>query len=255
MATWYYFRRDGEASSFYAQSSTENDGSRAQITSPMTRSFFQTITKSFGTICLSSILLALLKTLHYLYRRSKNSKNAWVRAILNALLSCVESILRVFNLYALVRVGVRHEKYCDAAMATWELIKQRGVEALVNDDCVDIVMGGGRWIGAVTLAGVGFIASKIAYKLDWDIAFMVTVVSFFFGFSILSVMAVTVEMSAVTLFVLLAENPEAMLLNHPIMCRRLVHVIIDRCEAEGWVVPDEIKELAAETGQPLRRGI
>ncbi|KAJ1566052.1 putative choline transporter, neither null mutation nor overexpression affects choline transport, partial [Cladochytrium tenue] len=156
LASWYYFRKDGAPRSYYVGSEVERarqvggasraSDTRWQLGSPITRSFLQAVTRSFGSVCLSSALLAFLKTLHYLQRRAKNSRSAWVRAILSALLSCVESVLRVFNLYALVRVGVRHEGYCSAAKGTWRLIKERGVEAVVNDDCVDHVTGGGRWL-------------------------------------------------------------------------------------------------------------
>ncbi|KAJ1565744.1 hypothetical protein HK405_011693, partial [Cladochytrium tenue] len=42
-------------------------------------------------------------------------------------------------------------------------------------------------------------------------------------------------------------DPDAMLVNHPVACRRLVAVVIQRCEAQGWIVPEEYNQLAEKT--------
>ncbi|KAJ3096451.1 putative choline transporter, neither null mutation nor overexpression affects choline transport [Phlyctochytrium planicorne] len=260
IGTWYYYKPDlGSANRAIPLQQISEPGRRnrlllekkkehIQLRHPMVRSFIQAITFSFGTICFASLILASLKTFHYMYRRARNSRKPILRTIVLLLLSCIEWILKVFNLYALARVGVRHEGYCSAAKKTAEVLKVRGMEAVVNDDCVDKVMGGGRWVGAISVSVSGFIASKFVYKLDWDISFMVAIVSLLFGFSILSIMASTVEMSVVTLFVCLAENPEAMLLNHPLECATLAKIVRGRCIVMGWEVPEEIMALCRQTG-------
>ncbi|KAI8837058.1 plasma-membrane choline transporter-domain-containing protein [Chytridium lagenaria] len=242
IGTWYYYRPDGKPLS-------KSKSTNLQIRHPMLRSFLHAITLSFGTICFSSLVLAILKTAHYMYRRARNSRKPIVRTIVLALLSCLEWILKVFNSYALVRVGLRHEGYCTAARRTAELIRVRGVEAVVYDDCVEKVVGGGRWVGAIVVGFVGFVTAKAGFRLDWDIgkSFMVLVISILFSLSILSIMASTVETSVATVFVCLAENPEAFLLNHPIECAKLARIVRGRCEVMGWEVPPEIDALYRRT--------
>ncbi|KAJ3173399.1 putative choline transporter, neither null mutation nor overexpression affects choline transport [Irineochytrium annulatum] len=261
MATWYYFKpeavryaqpppRSTSAAvlaepSVPATLTTASPGlaivtskPNLQLQRPVIRSFAQSITRSLGTICFASLILASLKTLHYFYRRAKNSRKPIFKLIVLTLLSCIENILRVFNLYAMVRVGVRHESFVQAARKTAGMIRERGVEAIVTDDGVDRVMSAGRIAGAITIGFVGWVVG-ISHKLDFDVGLLVLVISLLFGFAVLSVMAVTVEMSVAALFVMVAENPEAMVINHPSLCADLVKVVRGRCMMMGWAVPLE----------------
>ncbi|ORY44532.1 hypothetical protein BCR33DRAFT_717027 [Rhizoclosmatium globosum] len=177
LGTWYY-------SPIFPEKQAD---SRAIV-----RAAGRACTYSFGTICLASLCTASLKTLHYIYKRGKNSSSKTVKTIVTALLGFLAHVLQVFNLYALVRVGV----------------------------------------------------PKIVHSLDWDITLMLTITALFFGWAMLSIMGVTVEMGVVALFVCLAEDPEVLLFpGKKEECRELVEALVERCRERGWQIPGEVARL------------
>ncbi|KAJ3093496.1 hypothetical protein HK100_006579 [Physocladia obscura] len=231
LGTWYYQSRDDDA------------GEKPVKKSAILKSFGHAVTLSFGSICLSSLFLAVLKTAHYFYKKAKNSRSLWVKAIVNALFGWMDYLLKTFDLYALVRVGIHYEPYLVAAKTTWGLISQQGLDALINDDCIETVTSSTSLLGSITLGSIAFITSKIVFKLDWDITLMCVFVSLLFGFAMLSIMGVTVEMGVVALFVCLAEDGEVLIDLHPRECKVLVEALVERCRERGWKIPGEVEIL------------
>lgn len=69
-------------------------------------SFFRAITYSFGSICLGSFLVALVKALRSLeYYTRDNEDFQFLSCIIQCLLGCIESILEEINKWAYVYVG------------------------------------------------------------------------------------------------------------------------------------------------------
>ncbi|KAJ3286010.1 hypothetical protein HDU79_006879 [Rhizoclosmatium sp. JEL0117] len=229
LGTWYY-------SPIFPEKQSD---SRAIV-----RAAGHACTYSFGTICLASLCTASLKTLHYIYKRGKNSSSKTVKTIVTALLGFLAHVLQVFNLYALVRVGVRYEPYVQAARTTWNLIQTQGLEALLNDDAIESITTSTSALGSLTLGTIAFFTAKIVHSLDWDITLMLTITALFFGWAMLSIMGVTVEMGVVALFVCLAEDPEVLLFpGKREECRELVEALVERCRERGWQIPGEVARL------------
>ncbi|KAJ3242540.1 putative choline transporter, neither null mutation nor overexpression affects choline transport [Chytriomyces hyalinus] len=241
LGTWYYFGHDDDD----AKRGKSRDPSQRQqdlpfqLRQPILASFFQAISYSFGSICLSSLILAALKTGHYFYKRGKNTSSVWLKALIEFFFGWMEFILKVYNLYSLVRVGVEYEPYCEAASKTWGLIQDQGIDALVNDDSIENVTSSTSTLGSITLGTIAFILAKIMYRLDWDITLLCVIVSLLFGYAMLSIMGVTVEMGTVALFVVMAEDPEVLMVRHRRECGVLVEALIERCRDRGWAVPKE----------------
>ncbi|KAJ3021619.1 UNVERIFIED_CONTAM: putative choline transporter, neither null mutation nor overexpression affects choline transport [Siphonaria sp. JEL0065] len=215
----------------------ETDRKRKNV---IVSAFGHASTFSLGTICFSSLLLAGLKTGHYFYKKAKNSNSVWVKALVNALFGWLEYVLKLFNLYSLVRVGVRYESYLEACKTTLNLIQTQGLDMLINDDCIEQITSSTSLLGSITLGSIAFITSKIVHHLDWDITLLVVCISVFFGYAMLSIMGVTVEMGVVALFVCVAEDPEVLLRHGRRECGELIEAIVERCRERGWRVPDEI---------------
>ncbi|KAJ3091190.1 putative choline transporter, neither null mutation nor overexpression affects choline transport [Quaeritorhiza haematococci] len=221
-----------------------NPNADAQLRYPTLRSFAQSLTTSFGTICLGSLIVASLKTFHYLYKRAQNADNRpIIKTIVLTLLSCLTYILQTFNLYAFVRVGVFCEGYLEAARKTLDSVKSKGLEMLVNDDLVDGVLSGGRVLGGLSLGAVAAVVARWRFALDWDLVLLLTVFGLLFGFTILSIMAVVIEIAVATLFICFAEDPEALLVNHPKECRKFVKALRWRCKQRKWDLPRDVWEI------------
>jgi hypothetical protein len=56
----------------------------------------------------------------------------------------IENLVQYFNIYAYTQVAIYGKDYCTAAKATWNLVKRRGIDAIINDNLIGIVifMGG-----------------------------------------------------------------------------------------------------------------
>jgi hypothetical protein len=50
--------------------------------------------------------------------------------------SVIESYIEFLNEYAFAQVAIYGKDYCQAAHDTWELIKARGVDLIINDDLI-----------------------------------------------------------------------------------------------------------------------
>lgn len=59
---------------------------------------------------------------------------------MECIISCIEDLVEYFNQYAFTQVAIYGKDYCTAAKATWELVKTKGVDAIINDKyCPKIV--------------------------------------------------------------------------------------------------------------------
>jgi hypothetical protein len=93
---------------------------------PLKRCLKRTLTTSFGSVCLGSLLISIVKTLKYILEQSKKSRNNWATCIAKCILNCFEGVIEYINLYAFTYVAIYGMPYCDAARNVWHLLEQRG---------------------------------------------------------------------------------------------------------------------------------
>jgi len=122
----------GVVGSWYFFSKTKNAPKM-----PIFYALKRAITYSFGSIVLGSLIVAILKTARYFYRKAKNSRKPWVKLVVLCFFTCIESIIQTFNMYAFVQVAIYGSSYCVAGKNTLKLIKKCGIEAIANDDLTD----------------------------------------------------------------------------------------------------------------------
>jgi hypothetical protein len=97
------------------------------------------LTYSFGSISFGSLLVAIVQFLRQLcsvaQQQSAQSGN-FVGTILFCVLGCFISLLEwaveFLNRYAFSYIALYGKPYLEAAKATWRMIKDRGIDALVN---------------------------------------------------------------------------------------------------------------------------
>lgn len=103
-------------------------------------SFFFAITGGLGSICIGSFTIALLKALQYLYEKGTNSKNPCVQVIIRVACCVLQAVLKLFNSYAFVFVGLKGIGYCDAARRTMDAFAKDGVAAIAADEALHDVV-------------------------------------------------------------------------------------------------------------------
>lgn len=100
------------------------------------------LTYSFGSICLGSLLVAIVQFLRQLcsVARSQARNEGGVAGIAGYILFCVlgciiailEWAIRFLNRYAFSHIALYGKAYIPAAKDTWQMIKDRGIDALIN---------------------------------------------------------------------------------------------------------------------------
>merc|ERR1719213_968500 len=126
-------------------------------------------TKSFGSICFGSLLVAIVRLLRIMVnssRRQANNRNA-AQAVLACLVSCIlsiiEDIMEWFNTFAYVQVAVRGLKYTDSCRATAALARTNNFGAVRSQILSTSVVG----YGVLLSATVGVIVAFVACPYDF----------------------------------------------------------------------------------------
>lgn len=173
---------------------------------PTSTAFKRATTSSFGSICLGSLLVAILKTLRQLVNSSRRGNN-WLACIASCILAVLDNLIEYFNMYAFTQVAIYGKTYCQAAKDTWTLVKARGVDAIVNDNLISGVLVMGAIIGGVFTAVVGAIVAFISIHDYWvSLAF----ISFLIGMSLVMLTMEVIESGVATIFVCFAMDPAAL---------------------------------------------
>jgi hypothetical protein len=183
-----------------------------QVTSPTAESFKRASTYSFGSVCFGSLIVAVIEFVKLLVDTS-DERNSIGGAILSCLLGIIEDLVRYFNKYAYTQIAIYGKPYIEAAQSTWELVKSRGVEAIINDNLVGTALA----LGCTFIALVSETVTSVVFKLahgnyEKDIMQYVltlvatTLISFLVSNTALSV----INSGVTTTFVCLAEDPAAL---------------------------------------------
>ena len=100
------------------------------------------LTYSFGSISFGSLVVAIIQFLRQLCSVARSQAGAEggvggmigyaLFCILGCLISILEWAVNFFNRYAFVHIALYGKAYIPAAKDTWKMIKDRGIDALVN---------------------------------------------------------------------------------------------------------------------------
>ena len=122
-------------------------------------------TFSFGSICLGSLLVAILQAIRAIVHSARNSDDGIVVCLADCILGCLEAIMEYFNRWAFIYVGLYGYNFMDAGRNVIRLFKSRGWTMIINDDLVsNVLFFQSLGIGAVC-GGIGMVANEI--NGDW----------------------------------------------------------------------------------------
>ncbi|KAJ2336938.1 putative choline transporter, neither null mutation nor overexpression affects choline transport [Coemansia sp. RSA 2681] len=184
-------------------------------------------TNSFGSICFGSLIVALIQTVRSILRaiRSQGNDNIAVQLIaccVDCILGCIEGMVAFFNKYAYVEIAIYGKPFTQAAKDTWSLIKDRGVDALINDCLIGNVLQMGSFLCAAVVALVAWLyitITKPEYNSTGSYTAPIILSAFVIAMSMFMVLLKCIDSGAATTFVCLAEDPEAMARNNPELFR------------------------------------
>lgn len=189
-------------------------------------SLFRSVTYSFGSICLGSLLVAIVEAIRGTLRVMARSRRAGIlRCVAQCLLLWVERIAEYFNRWAFVYVGLYGYSYIDAGKRVFALFAHRGWTVLISDTLVNrmlgvmcLCVGMVTSLVAVAVATIGVVASDDG--AEGTVA-VIALFAFFIG-ALMSSMVFGVLSSAVeAVVVLFAEAPAELWANHPELAEEL----------------------------------
>jgi hypothetical protein len=121
-------------------------------------SFIMASTKSFGSVCFGSLIIAVVRTLRYMADQAKKDDNAAMVImgyVLSCLLACIEDMIEWFSSFAYVQCAIRGCSFCDAARATMHLC----TSANVNKIIMQMLSGSITFMGCLLSGVVGSVAA------------------------------------------------------------------------------------------------
>ncbi|CAO3636318.1 unnamed protein product [Cunninghamella echinulata] len=195
---------------------------------PTMGSLKRALTYSFGSICFGSLLIALIEFIRYLIAVARSSNDnpvcGFFLCIADCIVGCFQGLFEWFNNYAFSGVAIYGKGYVESAKRTWTLIKDRGVEALINDNLINNVLALGGILVAVLSSLLGYIyltISKPAFNQTGQMTPVVVMICFLIGLAMFNAIATVITSGVCTTFVCLAEDPQALQRTQPALFEKI----------------------------------
>lgn len=107
---------------------------------PVQNAAYRSITTAFGSICLGSLVIAVLSSLRTVLHYFKRKPSRRLNACLESLMYQLERSAQYFNMYAYCQVALYGKDLQSAGFDTISLFRQRGWTAIVNDQLISGVL-------------------------------------------------------------------------------------------------------------------
>ncbi|DBA02544.1 TPA: hypothetical protein N0F65_011016 [Lagenidium giganteum] len=179
-------------------------------------------TTSLGSICLGSLIVAILQALRAMAEQAKEEGSA-AACFAECILGCLQSLMEYFNRWAYVYVGIYGYKFTQAGKAVFDLFHQRGFDAIINDDLIGTVLSFAALAVGLICAGAGALVANYTDIVDFEHSTVfLAVLGFIVGVGIAVTPLSVIDSSVATIFVCFAEDPAAFLQSHPDLYQPLV---------------------------------
>ncbi|CAK7213829.1 pH nine-sensitive protein 1 [Sporothrix bragantina] len=192
------------------------------------------LTYSFGSISLGSLIVAIINFLRQLCsiaQQQAAGSGDTLASIFFCLLGCFISILdwavQFVNRYAFCHIALYGSSYFEAAKNTWTMIKNRGIDALVNQCLIGPVfsMGATFVAYATSLSAYVFLhVTKPAYNDDGSYTPVILAYAFLVGLQICNIFTTPISSGVDTIFVAMGWDPHVLYEKHNDLYQRMVEV-------------------------------
>lgn len=189
------------------------------------------LTTSFGTVCFGSLIIAFFKILKILFNSNGNRRDgigSLPFLLMDCLFSCIKEFLEFMNKYAFVYVAIYGLPLCDAAKNTWELIKDCGLHAVVNENISCNFLNFFTFM--VTFCS--FLTARYIFLSDDEIrknpaSGLSMLVSLTVPFSFMIVATQVIDSGSVATYVSIADNPAQLAARNPALFESIRQIAPD----------------------------
>ncbi len=209
---------------------------------------------SFGSIALGSLIVAIIQFLRQLcsVARQQSGQDGGIGGfigmaffcVLQCLLGIIEWAVEFINRYAYAHIALYGKKYISAAKDTWKMIKDRGIDALVNvslhlyqslssdyanllsQECLigPVLSFGALFVGyaCALLAYLYLQITNPAYNKSGSFTPVILAFAFLIGFQIANIFTTPISSGIETIFVAAGWDPQVMVRDHPELYQEMV---------------------------------
>ncbi|KAL9044745.1 MAG: hypothetical protein Q9214_002138 [Letrouitia sp. 1 TL-2023] len=196
--------------------------------------FRRSMTYSFGSISFGSLVVALINMLRQavsIAQQQEAQQGNIVAYVAFCILGCLIGLLnwavQFINRYAFSHIALYGKAYIPAAKDTWTMMKNRGIDALVNDCLIGPVLTMGSAFVAYLCCLLSFLYLEFTdppYNEGNKYLPVVMVFAFLIGLQVAQIFLTPIGSGVDTIFVAAAWDPEVLMRDHPDFYARLVQV-------------------------------
>lgn len=132
-------------------------------------SLIRSVTYSFGSICMGSLLQAIVSVLRYIIKSSRRNAaeqrdacEGLCFSILDCLAGLLEDIVQYFNQWAYCFVGIYGLSYVESGRQVVELFRARGWTSIVTDNLVGYTMAYAAFLVGIATGLMGLVVDRAA---------------------------------------------------------------------------------------------
>ncbi|KAF9192182.1 putative choline transporter, neither null mutation nor overexpression affects choline transport [Haplosporangium sp. Z 767] len=195
--------------------------------SPTVESLKRACTTSIGSICFGSLIIAIIQTLRTIANMARGDSDgimAFVACLIDCLLACLQGIAEFINKYAFAQVATYGKSYMDAARDTWTILKDRGVDQIINDNLIGNVWGMAAIVSGILSGLSSYLYLRFAdpvFNRSGEFTTVLVLMGFVMGLQICFTVGTVIDSGVVTTFVCLAEDPAALARTKPELFERI----------------------------------
>ncbi|CAH02692.1 Pns1p [Kluyveromyces lactis] len=188
----------------------------------------RSLTYSFGSICFGSLIVTIIETLKAVLRLAVDgvmggggADNGWMQClalIANWIFSFLEWLARYFNHYAYVFIALYGKPYLRAAKETWYMLREKGIDALINDNLVNVALSFFTLFTCYITTLFAYLYLRYTdpnYNDNNNFTPALMAFAFVIAMEICNVITETIRSGTATFFVALGNDPEVFHLSYP----------------------------------------
>ena len=194
----------------------------------------RTMTYSFGSISFGSLIVALINLVRQAVSVAQqqqagegNVAAACAFCILGCIISIIDWVVEFVNRYAFSHIALYGKPYIAAAKDTWKMMRDRGIDALVNDCLIGPVLSMGAVFVGFVCALLTFLYLEFTnppYNDGRAYTAVIMAFSFLIGMQICHIFMTPLSSGVDTFFVAAAWDPEVLMRDHSQIYQEMIRV-------------------------------
>ncbi|SCU88668.1 LAMI_0D10924g1_1 [Lachancea mirantina] len=187
----------------------------------------RSLTVAFGSICFGSLIVSLIETLRTFLQLLKNdavtniSGSQWGQIgfmIIDWIIGFLQWLASYFNHYAYCFIALYGKPYLRAAKETWHMLREKGMDALINDNLINIALGFYSLFVSYMVALFAYLYLRFtdpSYNSGGGFNAPLMAFSFVIAMQICNLANETIRSGTATFFVALGNDPEVFHVSYP----------------------------------------